>query len=79
MAPPAASSRSTTIRSLSHRHRPSAALVALVAAYAKAQGMYRTKSTLDPMFTDVLKLELAQVEPSLAGPKRRRTASRSRR
>src|SRR5437868_1933802 len=44
--------------------------IALVAAYAKAQGMYRTKSTPDPIFTDVLKLELAQVEPSLAGPKR---------
>jgi len=44
--------------------------VALVAAYAKAQGLYRTKSTPDPMFTDVLKLELSQVEPSLAGPKR---------
>ena len=37
---------------------------------AKAQGMYRTKSTPDPVFTDVLKLELSQVEPSLAGPKR---------
>ena len=46
------------------------ARVALVAAYAKAQGMYRTKSTPDPIFTDVLKLELSQVEPSLAGPKR---------
>ena len=45
-------------------------VVALVAAYAKAQGMYRTKSTPDPIFTDVLKLELSQVEPSLAGPKR---------
>ena len=44
--------------------------VALVAAYAKAQGMYRTKNTPDPVFTDVLKLELASVEPSLAGPKR---------
>src|SRR3984885_12567315 len=44
--------------------------VALVAAYAKAQGMYRTKTTADPIFTDVLKLELSQVEPSLAGPKR---------
>src|SRR3982075_2038248 len=46
------------------------ARVALVAAYTKAQGMYRTKSTPDPVFTDVLKLELSQVEPSLAGPKR---------
>ncbi len=45
-------------------------LVALVAAYAKAQGMYRVKTTLDPMFTDILKLELSSVEPSLAGPKR---------
>ena len=48
----------------------SAERVALVAAYAKAQGMYRTKTTPDPIFTDVLKLELSQVEPSLAGPKR---------
>jgi aconitate hydratase len=44
--------------------------VALVEAYAKAQGMFRTKSTPDPVFTDVLKLELATVVPSLAGPKR---------
>ena len=58
-----------TLRYLSDTGRP-AAQVALVAAYAKAQGMYRTKSTPDPVFTDVLKLELAQVEPSLAGPKR---------
>ncbi len=48
----------------------SAERIALVQAYAKAQGMYRTKTTPDPVFTDVLKLELAQVEPSLAGPKR---------
>src|SRR5437763_16087072 len=48
----------------------SAEHVALVAAYAKAQGMYRTKNTPDPVFTDVLKLELSSVEPSLAGPKR---------
>src|SRR5208282_5505182 len=44
--------------------------VALVLAYAKAQGMYHTKSAQDPVFTDVLKLELSSVEPSLAGPKR---------
>ena len=58
-----------TIKYLTDTAR-SAAQVALVAAYAKAQGMYRTKSTLDPMFTDVLKLELSSIEPSLAGPKR---------
>src|SRR3981081_3240660 len=46
------------------------ARIDLVAAYAKAQGMYRTKNTPDPVFTDVLKLELGSVEPSLAGPKR---------
>src|ERR1051325_11708142 len=45
-------------------------LVAMVAAYAKAQGMFRTKQTPDPIFTDVLKLDLSTVEPSLAGPKR---------
>jgi aconitate hydratase len=44
--------------------------VALVKAYTKAQGMYRTKNTPDPVFTDILKLELGSVEPSLAGPKR---------
>jgi len=44
--------------------------IKLVAAYAKAQGMYLTRSTKDPVFTDVLKLDLAKVEPSLAGPKR---------
>jgi aconitate hydratase len=48
----------------------SEARVGLVAAYAKAQGMFRTKNTPDPVFTDVLKLELSSVEPSLAGPKR---------
>src|SRR6202048_225774 len=48
----------------------SEARVALVAAYAKAQGMFHTKSTSDPVFTDILKLELSSVEPSLAGPKR---------
>jgi aconitate hydratase len=58
-----------TIRYLETTARP-AALVALVRAYAKAQGLYRTKNTPDPVFTEVLKLELASVEPSLAGPKR---------
>jgi aconitate hydratase len=58
-----------TIRYLRDTGR-SAERVALVEAYAQAQGMFRTQDTPDPMFTDVLKLELAQVEPSLAGPKR---------
>ena len=58
-----------TIRYMKDTGRPPE-LVALVAAYAKAQGMYRVKTTPDPMFTDILKLELGSVEPSLAGPKR---------
>jgi aconitate hydratase len=58
-----------TIRYLKDTGRPPE-LVALVAAYAKAQGMYRVKTTPDPLFTDVLKLDLNSVEPSLAGPKR---------
>jgi aconitate hydratase len=44
--------------------------IALVEAYAKAQGMYRTRLTPDPVFTDTLELELGEVAPSLAGPKR---------
>jgi len=58
-----------TMRYLKDTGRPPE-LVALVAAYAKAQGMYRVKTTPDPIFTDVLKLDLNSVEPSLAGPKR---------
>ncbi len=58
-----------TIRYLRETGRPESR-VALVAAYAKAQGLYLTKNTPDPVFTDVLKLELASIEPSLAGPKR---------
>ncbi|WP_119165225.1 aconitate hydratase AcnA [Algihabitans albus] len=44
--------------------------VALVEAYAKAQGMWLDESRPDPVFTDSLELELSSVEPSLAGPKR---------
>jgi aconitate hydratase len=44
--------------------------VALVEAYAKAQGMFRTDATPDPDFTSTLSLELSEVVPSLAGPRR---------
>ncbi len=44
--------------------------IALVKAYAQAQGMWRDESTSDPVFTDTLELDLASVEPSLAGPRR---------
>ena len=42
----------------------------LVEQYAKAQGMYRTKRSPDPVFTSTLSLDLGDVRPSLAGPKR---------
>ena len=48
----------------------SAERVELVEAYAKAQGLYRNKHTPDPVFTDLLELDLATVVPSMAGPKR---------
>jgi len=44
--------------------------LALVDAYAKAQGLYREANAADPVFTDTLELDLGSVEPSLAGPKR---------
>ena len=44
--------------------------IALVEAYAKAQGMWRDATTPDPVFTDVLSLDLSTVEPCLAGPRR---------
>jgi len=48
----------------------SAEQVALVEAYCRAQGIFRTDETPDPVFTDTIELDLSTVEPSLAGPKR---------
>ncbi|MFT3770633.1 MAG: aconitate hydratase AcnA [Minicystis sp.] len=44
--------------------------VALVEAYCKEQGLFRTAATPEPVFSDTLTLDLADVVPSLAGPKR---------
>ncbi|MGH9651088.1 MAG: aconitase family protein, partial [Terriglobales bacterium] len=44
--------------------------VALVEAYCREQGMFHTKSTPEARYSDVLELDLATVEPSLAGPRR---------
>jgi len=44
--------------------------VALVEAYAKEQGMWFEEGNAEPVFTDVLELDLSTVVPSLAGPKR---------
>jgi aconitate hydratase len=45
-------------------------LVQLVEAYSKAQLLFRTDDTRDPLFSDTLELDLASVVPSMAGPKR---------
>ncbi len=44
--------------------------IALVEAYSKAQGMWRDDGSADPVFTDMLELDLGAVVPSMAGPKR---------
>ncbi|MFZ4789124.1 MAG: aconitate hydratase AcnA, partial [Beijerinckiaceae bacterium] len=46
------------------------ARVDLVEKYTKAQGLFRTKATPDPVFSDTLELDLGSVVPSMAGPKR---------
>ncbi|MGC9970215.1 MAG: aconitate hydratase AcnA [Bryobacteraceae bacterium] len=45
-------------------------LIALVEAYTKEQGLFRTDESPDPVFADVVDLDLATVAPALAGPKR---------
>jgi aconitate hydratase len=44
--------------------------VALVEAYARAQGLWRDENAPEPVFTDLVEFDLSTVEPSLAGPKR---------
>ncbi len=44
--------------------------IALVEAYMKEQGLFHDKTSLEPVFTDTLELNLFTVEPSVAGPKR---------
>jgi aconitase A len=57
-----------TLRYLERTNRTDAAK--LVEAYTKEQGLFRTDRTPDPSFSDTLALDLGDVEPSLAGPKR---------
>ncbi len=59
---------SETLRYLRVSGRPEETL-ALVEAYAKANGMWRGSSA-DPVYSDTLQLDLSDVEPSIAGPKR---------
>jgi len=47
-----------------------AELIDLTERYAKEQGLFRTDTTPDPEFTQVMEVDLGTIEPSLAGPKR---------
>ena len=58
-----------TVRFLKNTARKPAR-VALVEKYAKAQGLWRTAKSADPVFTDTLSLDMTEVEPSMAGPMR---------
>jgi aconitate hydratase len=58
-----------TLAYLRFTNRP-ADLIALVEAYTKEQGLFRTDETSDPLYIDTLELDLSTVTPSMAGPKR---------
>jgi aconitate hydratase len=60
---------SETIRFLETSGRD-AEQIALIEAYAKAQGMWREDGQAEPIYTSVVELDMATVVPSLAGPKR---------
>jgi len=58
-----------TIRFLRFTGRPPE-LIALVEAYCKEQGLFRTKDSPEAKYSDTLALDLSTVEPCIAGPKR---------
>jgi aconitate hydratase len=58
-----------TLRYMEFSGRP-AELVQLVEAYAKEQGLWHDEHAEEPTFSDTVELDLSEVEPSLAGPKR---------
>ncbi|HEX3240264.1 MAG TPA: aconitate hydratase [Solirubrobacterales bacterium] len=58
-----------TLRYLDLTGRPTAT-IELVDAYAREQGMFHDESTPDPVFSDLIELDLGDVVPSIAGPKR---------
>ena len=53
-----------------HRTGRAPERVNLCEQYYKAQGLFRDDNTPDPVFSDVVQLDLSKVEPSVAGPKR---------
>ena len=58
-----------TLRYLRETGRPDE-LIELVEKYTKAQGLFRTADMPEPVFNDVVELDLSTLEPSVAGPKR---------
>jgi aconitate hydratase len=58
-----------TLDYLRTSNRP-ADLIRLVEAYTKEQGLFRTDATSDPLYSEMVELDLATVTTSLAGPKR---------
>ena len=58
-----------TLRYLAFSGRPKG-LIELVEAYAKEQGLWHDENAEEPTFSDTVELDLGEVEPSLAGPKR---------
>ncbi len=45
-------------------------LIALIESYCKEQGLFRTETTENPLFNDTIKLDMSNIEPSMAGPRR---------
>jgi aconitate hydratase len=45
-------------------------VIALIESYCKEQGLFRTKTTEDPLFNDTIQLDMSNIEPSMAGPRR---------
>jgi len=60
---------SETLRYLEFTGRPTE-LIDLVDAYAREQGLFHTQDSDEPTFSELLELDLGDVEPSIAGPKR---------
>jgi aconitate hydratase A / 2-methylisocitrate dehydratase len=58
-----------TLRYLEFTGRPTE-LIELVDAYSREQGMFHTEDSEDPIFSESLELDLGEVRPSIAGPKR---------
>ncbi|MEA3279232.1 MAG: aconitate hydratase AcnA [Thermodesulfobacteriota bacterium] len=44
--------------------------ISLIEHYCKAQGLFRTETTPEPVFTDIIHLDMSTIEPSMAGPSR---------